>query len=750
MIKMEILCLYGGIAFVYLNQIYPLVAILFCLFLRPHLRILIGFLLGISIACFHDWLNPEVNFNHSTALNRMNLVGTIAAIPSHQQNRLQLRMQVSSMQGLPVNFTALLNCYGNCPRMYVGDSWEIVANLKKPQYPGNPGEFDYRSFLRARHIDWIGTFQSKNCNLIKLRSSELNLLVLREKLGLLLERLFPEELILGIVQALTLEITTHISQDTWELFRRTGVIHLIGISGAHIALVVGLIFKIIHWCWSRSSRLCLYIPAPSISGSIAILVGFFYSLLAGLGVPVERAIISCSLLFFRYFSAQRLSPWQSWRYALALVLVLEPHAVFLTGFYLSFIAVAILLLINQRFKTAGIFKVVLIQIACMLGLMPLCIYWFSYGSINGLFANFFAIPLVELWLVPLSLLILCISYFVEIPILIWLVKKTILVLLAGLNWIEQFAFMNIEWSFNSIISVFILMGAMLILIFLPVKQLQILAILTSITTLIPYAPKVKNDAAIIDVLDVGQGLAILVRTTNHALIYDTGMKFFNGGDAGKRTIIPYLKTIKLQHLDKIIISHPDLDHRGGLASLANSFSNAELVVDNPNYYHQGESCHHYSSWSWDGIYFEFLPILEDFKKTNNHSCILKIATKSQSILLTGDIEALAENYLIDHYKDKLSADILLIPHHGSKTSSSYAFVNQVNPKIAIASYGLNNRYHFPHSEALQVYSEKNIAVYNTAEYGMLSVLLSDKDISLKHFRKIHVVASHEQLGEFLF
>ena len=733
---MEILCFYAGIAFVYLEQTYSLLFLLCLLCFRLQLRFIAAFLLGIGIVCFHEWCAPERSFGNATALSKVTILGSISAIPSRQKDRLQIRMDIISLNDAKVNFSAVLTCYRACPVVYVGEKWRFLASLKKPQFPGNPGEFNYHAFLRARHIDWLGTIQANHSQLVETRkASFFNLLILREKLGLLLEQLFPEEAILGIVQALTLEITTHIDQPSWELFRRTGIIHLMGISGAHISLVVGLIFKLVHWCWSRSSWLCLRLPAPSVSGAFALLIGFFYSLLAGLGVPVERAIISCSLIFFRYFCSQRLCAWQAWRYALALVLLLEPHAVFLTGFYLSFIAVAILLLVNQCFTVRGIRKLIIIQLACMFGLMPLCIYWFSYGSINGLAANFLAIPWVELWIVPLCLLTLLVSYFIEVPLLISLVKKSILILLSYIHWIDQFSFFNIQWSLISIFSVLVLMGAMLVLFCIPLKHFQIVAILMTVAALFPSTPSIKEHQCVIDVLDVGQGLAVLVRTAHHTLMYDTGMKFFNGTDFGKRIILPYLHRIGVDTLDTIVISHPDLDHRGGLKTLQAEYPKARLIVDNPSFYHQGMGCHTSRTWTWNGIHFEFLPIKARFNTTNNHSCILKITTQGTSMLLTGDIEKAAETYLIRHYKDKLKADVLLIPHHGSKTSSSVEFVATVNPRMAIASYALHNQYHFPHKKAMEVYRQQHVELYNTAEFGMISVTLSAKNkVEMKHFR----------------
>ena len=223
-------------------------------------------------------------------------------------------------------------------------------------------------------------------------------------------------------------------------------------------------------------------------------------------------------------------------------------------------------------------------------------------------------------------------------------------------------------------------------------------------------------AAKIDILDVGQGLSILIRTTQHNLLYDTGMKFYRGSDMGKLVILPYIKTLNINRLHKVIISHPDLDHRGGLASIREQLFIDELI-DN-------RTCHHYHSWQWDGVKFNFLAIKNNKFYDNNKSCVLKISTKNSSILLPGDIEIAAEKYLLQHYS--VRADVLLIPHHGSKTSSSANFIQQVRPKIAVISAGLYNRYHFPHQQTLKTLQHYHVKILQTSQCGMISLNFSKK------------------------
>ena len=290
-------------------------------------------------------------------------------------------------------------------------------------------------------------------------------------------------------------------------------------------------------------------------------------------------------MLMRNFSSQRISVWQSWRYALIAVLIFEPHSVFMLGFYFSFIAVAILILINQRVKRTGICKMVSMQFACLFGLMPLSLYWFSYGSINGLAANLLAIPWVGFVVVPMALVIAFLSPWVIIPGSVTLLKWSIDGLLYGLKMIDSFGMFNVSFTYTEALSPLALMAAMCLFVFLPLYRLFPSAGILVIASLFPNYEKVKMGDTTMDVLDVGQGLAIVVRTAHHALIYDTGMKFYQGGDMGKLAIIPYLNALGINKLDMVVISHPDLDHRGGLVSLEEKYNIKALVIGSGTMYH---------------------------------------------------------------------------------------------------------------------------------------------------------------------
>lgn len=674
----------------------------------------------------HDWLHKDKGFlKELKIIHNADIQAYVADIPRIDDKKHQIQFNITKLNQKNVSTTALLNCYKNCPNFNVGDYFEFKAKLKRPVNLNNPGGFDYVSWLSSRHVWWVGNIKPGTIKIIKEKHAWLFFSKIREYFGKKIEELMPEKATVGIFQALTVGLTHHIPKSDWDLFRRTGTTHLIDISGEHIAIVIAFIYLVLQLILTNIRTLPLNIPMQTIKGIGAIIAGLIYAGVSGFSVPTQRALISALFMLLHTFFYKKLTIWQAWRYALLIVLLLEPHSVFMLGFYFSFIAVAILILINERFKYKGVLKVCVIQVACLFGLMPLSLYWFSYASISSLLANLIAIPLVGFVIVPMSLIILFLSPILVIPYSVNILNFFIKLLLKILIYVDSFSFVNLTFNFNRALEPMCIMFAMLVLVFLPLKRIKPIACLLIIVCFFPHAPKIRETNAQIDVLDVGQGLSVIVRTKNHTLVYDTGVKFHQGSDMGRLVLIPYLGRLGIKSLDMVVISHADLDHRGGLESLSEVFNIDKFVVDDPKYYNQGVSCHDYPSWIWDGVKFEFFAIKEKFKGKNNNSCVLKVTNNKGAFLLTGDIEKPAELYLIKHYDDLLSANVLLIPHHESKTSSSIEFLTTVQPDYAIASYGFDNRYHFPHIKPKLRYEQLDIPVFNTCDNGMISVSLNN-------------------------
>lgn len=720
---MEIVCFCASIVFFYTQNGYCLLFIAIVWLFKRSVSMVVWAIVAIVWCMLHQWWIHEKNIPAVATIPNALIEGTIVSIPVHTNNKVQFQIVIKRLNRKVTTTRAFIACYHDCPKVHVAEQWRFRVKLRKAKNLVNPGGFNYEQWLKARHIDWVGSFQNTHAQLLGRDVVHYPFLILREKMAAAVSKGHFDTTSQGIIEALTLGMTTHINASLWDLFRRTGTTHLMVISGAHIGLIAGMVYGFVKWIWCWFPRLCLLLPAQKMASSMAFLMAASYSILAGFSASTQRALIMCFFMVLPNFIHQRLSIWQAWRYALLVVVLLEPHSVLMPGFYLSFLAVAILICMNQKLLCQGLKKTLLLQLACLVGLMPLTLFWFSYGAINGFFANLLAIPWVSFIIVPVGLLTVLLGQW---GIFLWnniLLSQSIHYLLTYLSWVDSFSWLNLHYSITHIVSVLAFIAGLCLIVLMPIARLMPAVFILLLAACFPYHDTIKAGEARMDVLDVGQGLAIVIRTAHHILLYDTGVQLYQGSDMAQRVIIPYLETLNVNRLDAVVISHPDLDHRGGLPSLEKKYPIDALIVDNPSFYQKGQSCHAYPDWIWDGILFHFFANPKAFKTKNNSSCVLQISNGQQRILLTGDIEQQAERYLVYTYGQKLASTVLVIPHHGSQTSSSPIFLDAVSPRYAIASYGFDNRYHFPHQTVMQWYRKRKITVYNTADCGMISAFL---------------------------
>ena len=725
MVTMKVLAFFNGILFFYTRDMSTCVFLVIALFLKTPKKIIIYFLIAYCWSYIHQLGIAESGMPAVSVINHAHILGEVISIPFCDDNKIQFQFKINQLNNYSAQTNAIISCYQHCPSFKSGELWSMDVKLKRPINLGNPGAANTVSKLVAGHLYWLGTIQGSSAHRLRARQNRLPILAWREKLAAQFNHAFQDKVVSGIIQALTLGISKQISRDEWQLFRQTGTTHLMVISGAHIGLVGGFFYFLGEWLWRRSARLCLWCPSQQAGSILAIFAGIFYASLAGLAIPAERAVIASILLFSQYFLHWRFTAWQAWRYALFVVLLNEPHAVLLPGFYLSFMAVAILIGMSQRILCEGWQKMLMLQAACLFGLMPMTLYWFSYSAINGFFANLIAIPWVGYILVPLSLVALCmIQLTPNLPILVPILNALANGLLHFLSWIDTFSWMNFSWPLHDALAMMGMMLVFTLAVVLPIPVIWPALGVIMLSCCLPFYSRPQEGDAKIDVLDVGQGLAVFIQTAHHQLLYDTGMAFYAGGDMGQFAILPYLHTKGIRYLDAIVISHPDLDHRGGLASIERSISVKQLIVNDVAYYHRGQNCHRYSDWRWDGVRFHFISLEgPGLNSKNNNSCVLKVTTAKGSVLIPGDIEKEAEAYLVSQNAQELAASFLVVAHHGSKTSSTPAFIHQVAPRYAIISAGFDNRYHFPHQQTLSTFAHESIPFISTIDCGMVSISL---------------------------
>ncbi len=395
------------------------------------------------------------------------------------------------------------------------------------------------------------------------------------------------------------------------------------------------------------------------------------------------------------------------------------------SFWLSFTAVAVILYVvlgriqpEKNWRTWGH-----IQYSVGVGLIPISLLFFHQISWISFVANVVAIPAIGFVILPMalaaSLMLLVIpSWGSSLLVLTARLLDSLwqlLTILSALRWTQYTTFIATPWILISSLLGFLLLLAPQ---GFPGRFLSLFYLLPLFLWK-PDGP--KNGEIWFSLLDVGQGLATVVRTQHHSLVYDTGPN--QTFDAGRVVLLPFLQKLGIQKLDMLMVSHGDNDHIGGANSLLQQMRVENIVSSIPKKFlpRRAEFCQEKRSWQWDKVKFEILyPAANDRYLGNDSSCVLKISNRMHSILLTGDIEKKGENYLVNQAND-LASTILVVPHHGSKTSSSIEFLNKVRPAIALFPSGYRNQFKFPHTVVLKRYERLQSLIYNTAIDGTITL-----------------------------
>ncbi len=409
------------------------------------------------------------------------------------------------------------------------------------------------------------------------------------------------------------------------------------------------------------------------------------------------------------------------------MLAFDPLAVLSAGFWLSFLAVSVIVytVAGRLGKTGYFFEVIKINWATSVGLSPLLLIFFQQISLISPLANFIAVPVIGLLVVPLSLLAVIVM-FGSPPLAN---KLFILVdsMLRGVWWLlahlAELPLATISHAQPSIWALFFAIPGILLLLSpvgIPARWLSLVMFLPLVFT---TSEKPEAGAIKITLLDVGQGLSAVVQTANHWLVYDAGAKFSAESDMGQSVVLPFLRLQGTGKIDKLIISHGDNDHIGGAASLMRSMPTEQLLTSVPKQLSDYSPilCTAGQNWTWDKVRFTVLSPQHAFVSENDNSCVLKIQSEQGSVLLTGDIEALAESWLIETYGDTLKANVLIAPHHGSKTSSTSEFLQAIQPEYVLIPAGYRNQFGHPHRDVLRRYEQVNAKCFNSADSGAITV-----------------------------
>lgn len=655
--------------------------------------------------------------------------GHVLGLPEPDGYRVRFEFQPDTLlfKGTPLpNPPKLrLSWYGGQPPA-PGALCRLTVRLKRPHGMMNPGGFDFEGWLFQHGIGATGYVRDKGDSQCGPSLSFLSVGQVRQRVRGQFKVDLANSPFQGLLTALAVGDRSGITDAQWRVLRATGTSHLVAISGLHVGLVAGLVFFLLQRLW-RVPFLLVRCPAPLAAAVGAIMAAVGYAALAGFSVPTQRALVMVVAGLLAVLWRRRTVVGNAWAWALAAVLVFDPLAPLSAGFWLSFAAVALIVYtMAGRLHPAGMWwRWGRVQWAVAVGLAPMVILAFGEISLSAPVANLVAVPWVGLVVVPVTL-VGALAALLAPGLSDWPIQLAAWLMQPLWAWLEWCAWVAPPLSFPEVplwIALAALGGAVLLLLprGVPLRGVGLIWVLP----LVFFRPPVPEPGeARVMLLDVGEGLSAVVRTTRHTLVFDTGARYRTGFDLGEVAVAPFLHAAGVQRIDRLVVSHGDNDHIGGARYLLETFPVGSLVTSarEPAEY-DPEPCRRGERWSWDGVEFMFLhpriPL-----KDNNGSCVLRVQTRGGAVLLPGDIERPAEEELVEQYGMRLHAEVLIAPHHGSKTSSSPAFIEAVHPDVVLFPIGYRNRYGFPHEPVLRRYRMAGVRLFGTARDGALEVTVA--------------------------
>ncbi|HCR2159435.1 TPA: ComEC family protein [Enterobacter asburiae] len=635
--------------------------------------------------------------------------------------------------------------YGNYlpKKACAGQRWSMTLRLRPAHGELNDGGYDSQRSAFARHQTLSGRFI--RAELVDGRCS------LRSQYLMSLQNRLSAYRWGAVILGLGMGERLDVPREIQDLMRETGTLHLMAISGLHIALAASL-------AWLLARGLQFLLPSHRIHWQMPLLAGLcfaaFYAWLTGLQPPALRTVIALAVLAMLRIAARQWSPWQVWGGCIAAILISDPLAILSQSLLLSAFAVAALIFWFQWLPLPGwhrvrrirpLLNLIYLQVGMLMLLMPLQVLIFHGFSISSLVANLFAIPLVTFVSVPLILLgmLLHLLPLAAPESVVWFAANKSL---AGLFWLlmrlpDGWQNVDQRWQYMTLLPWLIITGWR----FRAWKTLPAVCLAGSVLLTFPLWRTEKNESWTLHMLDVGQGLAMVIERQGKAILYDTGLAW-PGGDSAQRLIIPWLRWHHLRP-EGVILSHEHLDHAGGLASLQKAWPDA--WVRSPLRQAGHRPCFRGQRWKWQGISFTVHWPPENYPaQGNNHSCVVKVDDGEQSVLLTGDIEAQAEQAMLSHYWRYLTSTLIQVPHHGSNTSSSLPLVQRVEGQIALDSAARYNAWRFPSAKVVRRYRKEGYIWHDTPHSGQISVTFSQHHWQIRRLREQFLpVWYHQWFGE---
>ncbi|MEM7358969.1 MAG: DNA internalization-related competence protein ComEC/Rec2 [Pseudomonadota bacterium] len=623
-----------------------------------------------------------------------------------------------------------LSCYRCLLDLQPGQVWRFTVRLKNPHGYASWGAFDFEKYLFRSQVVARGYVRNKEAQEL-LAEPGYSINNYRQDLQRhLQQRMQNTPNALGMIAALMIGDKSLLSQEQREVFKKTGLSHLMAISGLHVGLVFFLVVTLMKYALMPIAKLFYWQPRQNLVLLPGLCAAYAYSALAGFAISTERALLMLTVFVLCRLLSREISLLRVLLLAAFLLLIYDPYSVLDAGFWLSCGAVMIIGVV-QHYR--GKLSLLQLQPLLWLGMMPLTLLIFVEISLVSPLVNLIAVPIFGFLLIPLVLFSL---------ILLQLGQEALHAMLLGglavvFEWLYTFLAEISAWSLSTYVpgrgistlmedaSAWFYPGLLLILwAFLARWRVRHMIFLAgiAISVLIPWKLEADQDSLQIALLDVGQGLSMVVQVSDYVLVYDTGPAYPSGFNAADAVLIPYLRSRGIQQIDQLIISHADNDHIGGLDRVLATIPVKHVLTSRTDRVARATSCMAGQSWSIESVEFSIIsPDEATPQGSNNLSCVLRIEFADQVILITGDIERRVEQHLLSD-PDLLKADVMLVPHQGSKTSSTQKFLDAIKPELAIVAAGYRNHYGHPHAEVVERYNNARIHLLSTIDNG--SILLN--------------------------
>jgi len=713
--------------------------------------------------------------------------GRVVSLPEREGPHLRFQMELVKAQSIAgtqfINLDGYIRLSWRTPNeVRLGEYWKLPVRLKRPRGFANPRGFDYQAWLISKGIVATGYVYGDDVQKLEYPSDFFQLLLIRDHVSAVLDRLLlsktdSEVKRSELLRALLIGDKAGITKQQWNVFKGTGTIHLMAISGLHVGLIATLAAVLASLVLRPLVLVARPIYFRLCVASLSIASAFFYAQLAGFSLPTQRAfycvaLVNCILLLERRTSFLPLLGLIA-----CIVLFINPFSLMQTGFVLSFAAVAILLFSFSETKKTTDNKFVLsvkhflfAQFAIFIGLFPFMVLLNLPSPLVAPLANLIAIPLISFFVLPCAFLALAVSLISDsLSIFLFQCAGTVLdYLVRYLEFIAEFNSTNSwQYRFNKLDAVFLGISALLLLypkrkvLHVACAALSLFVVLASLWFRAPIQSSIT-------ILDVGQGLASVVRGDRGTLVYDLGAKYSESFSVANQVVLPYLETIPHKPVKQLILSHADNDHAGGAHEFveqlkekqrshftilsgeadvlnggeAEGFISAAVAALFHSHTHFHSHAHAQHMKDVLSCHNEMLSETISLKllwperayvateNSNNQSCVLLIEMEGKKILFTGDIEKEVEYRLLERGLLPPNIDVLVAPHHGSATSSTFLFLQQLHPQHVIFSAGYKNRYRHPSQKIVARYEAMGVTTWNTAEHGAIHIFLEGGELKV--------------------